>query len=188
MKKIFIRGIIAIAPLALTLGILFWLFNNMEALLGPKIKLLVGSYYVPGMGVLTAIVLLFAMGCIINTWIITKISQFIDSLLEKIPVCKSIYKMIKNVTFFFQKSQEAQKNSVVKVTLNGITLIGFVTREDFNDLPSLDKDKIAVYLPMSYQIGGYCIFVNKSTVERIDMSTNDTLQYSLIAWAKKTTS
>ncbi|QVL57991.1 MAG: DUF502 domain-containing protein [Simkaniaceae bacterium] len=185
MKKFVIRGVIAIAPLTLSIGIIYWLFSFLEQLVAPPMKAIIGKYYIPGMGIVAAVIILFFIGCILNTWIISHITAFFDRILKKIPFFKSLYKMVKNVTHFFQASPSGEKDKVVEVTIAGQTLVGFITREDFSEFPSMGADRVAVYLPMSYQIGGYTVLVPRSSLKPIDLSVEDALQYTLIAWARK---
>jgi uncharacterized membrane protein len=62
-------------------------------------------------------------------------------------------------------------------------LIGFVTREDFTTLPAGlgGADVIAVYLPMSYQVGGYTVLLPRRLVEPVDMSVEDALRFAVTA-------
>ena len=64
-------------------------------------------------------------------------------------------------------------------------LIGLVTREDFENLPSGIDDKnsesMAVYLPMSYQMGGFTVFVPKKNVTPVDMSIEEAMRFALTA-------
>jgi uncharacterized membrane protein len=64
-----------------------------------------------------------------------------------------------------------------------VGLIGFITREDFKDLPKNlgDKDKVAVYLPMSYQVGGFMVIVPKSRITIVDMSIEEAMKFALTA-------
>lgn len=188
MKTFIKRGLIAIAPLALSIGILYWLFSFLEELVGPLMKTLIGKYYIPGMGILAAVILLFFIGVFLNTWIISKITSFFDRLFKKIPIFNSLYKMVKNVTHFFQVSPNGQGQQVVEVTIGEQTLVGFITRKDFSEFPEMDQERVAVFLPMSYQIGGYTVLVPASAIKPINMKIEDALQYSLIAWAQKSES
>ncbi|MGE0197696.1 MAG: DUF502 domain-containing protein [Simkaniaceae bacterium] len=186
MKKIFKRGLIAIAPLAISIGIIYWLFTFLEELVGTPMKNLIGpKYYYPGMGILAAAILLFLVGAVLNTWIISKITHFFERILKRIPLFNSLYKMLKNVTRFFQSAPGGEKNQVVEVTVGGMQLVGFITRENFSEFPAMERDRIAVYLPMSYQIGGYTVILPKEKVKPINLSIEEALQYSLIAWAHK---
>jgi len=61
-------------------------------------------------------------------------------------------------------------------------LIGFVTREDFSQVPGLvGDDEVAVFFPMSYQIGGYTLFLPKSRLEPVDMTAEDAIRMILTA-------
>ena len=116
MKTIFKRGLIAIAPLGISLAILYWLFTFLEEIVGTPLRNAIGDqYYYPGMGILVAIILLFLIGGILNTWIISRITQFIERVFKKIPLFNSLYKMVKNVTHFFQTSPEDNNKQVVEV-------------------------------------------------------------------------
>ena len=67
-------------------------------------------------------------------------------------------------------------------------LIGFVTREDFRGTPFglADADTVAVYLPMSYQIGGYTVLLPRRLIEPIDMSVEDALRFAVTAGMSRT--
>jgi len=186
MRKIFKRGLIAIAPLGISIAIIYWLFSFLEEIVGTPLKDFIGTkYYYPGMGILAAAIILFLVGAILNTWLISKVTHFFERTLKKIPLFNSLYKMLKNVTHFFQSSPGDEKKQVVEVTIAGIQLVGFITREDFSEFPAMESDRIAVYLPMSYQIGGYTLILPRDKVKPIDLSIEEALQYSLIAWAHK---
>jgi len=69
------------------------------------------------------------------------------------------------------------------VTVAGVDVLGLVTRDDFAKAPKDmgSKDTVAVYLPMSYQVGGYTVYVSKKTIRPIDMSKKDALRWTLMA-------
>lgn len=185
MKTIIKRGLIAVAPLSISIAIIYWLFSFLEDSVGPLIRDAIGSqYYYPGMGILCSVILIFCIGAILNTWMIRKIAHYFESLITKIPLFKSLYTMVKNVIDLLQTSPDKEKQQVVRVSFHDSDLIGLVTREGFSDVPAMGNDKIAVFLPMSYQIGGYTIIVDRSRVEPLDISMDVALQNTLTAWAK----
>ncbi|MEM8727455.1 MAG: DUF502 domain-containing protein [Chlamydiota bacterium] len=98
--------------LALTVGIIYRLFPFPEHLAGPPIKMLIGKY-IPGMGIVTAVIVRFFIGYILNRWIISKTTHFFDRIFKKIPFFQSLDKVLKNVTHFFQASPDREKNKVV---------------------------------------------------------------------------
>ena len=77
---------------------------------------------------------------------------------------------------------------VVTVTFPGTDwkLLGFVTRDEFTDLPPGigTSSEIAVYLPMSYQVGGYTVVLPRQAVKPIDMSREDAMKFILTAGLK----
>ncbi|MCB1110876.1 MAG: DUF502 domain-containing protein [Chlamydiia bacterium] len=185
MKKFIKRGLIAVAPLALSIGILYWLFAFLEQLVGPPMRALMGKYYIPGMGIVASVILLFFIGVLLNTWLISHITNLFERLFKRIPIFNSLYKMVKNVTHFFQASPDEESQQVVEVIIGEYTLVGFITRQSFSEFPDMDQERVAVFLPMSYQIGGYTVFLPRSKVKPINLKIEDALQYSLIAWARK---
>jgi uncharacterized membrane protein len=72
-----------------------------------------------------------------------------------------------------------------------IKLIGLVTRENLIGIIPEENDEslesmISVYIPMSYMVGGYTIFVHEKSIKRIDMSVEEAMKNSLLAWLTKT--
>jgi uncharacterized membrane protein len=101
-----------------------------------------------------------------------------ERLMNRIPLVKTLYGSLKDFIGFFAAGRDSQFNQVVTVNLEiggtPMRLLGFVTRSDFNDLPDGigSEGEIAVYIPMSYQIGGYTVIVPRSSVRQVDISTH----------------
>ncbi|MEX0962211.1 MAG: DUF502 domain-containing protein [Simkaniaceae bacterium] len=186
MGKIFMRGLIAIAPIAITIAIFIWLFTLLENVFGSLIKDVIGpSYYFPGLGILITLVLIFCVGLIINTFVIQKFYNFGEKLLQKIPLVKTLYGSITDLMSFFHTKNPTQKERVVSIFFSGTKLIGLVTRESFEGLVEGigGEDEIAVFLPMSYQIGGYTVIVPRSSVKPIQMSIEEAMRFVVTAGA-----
>lgn len=183
MGKIFKRGLIAIAPLALTLALVLWLFNAMEALFKPLMEVIVGPHYFKGLGILVSLVVIFLIGVVINNWILQKISTAFESLLKRIPFVKTLYNSIGEMMSYFRSKDNRKEGKVVLVEINGMKLVGIITREDFLDTPKglAEEGDIAVYLPMSYQIGGYTLILPKSCVKNIPMSMEEGMRFAVTA-------
>ena len=187
MGKIFMRGLIAVAPIALTAAILIWLFSFLEATFRGPIEDMIGSrYYFPGLGIIVALVFIFLVGLIINTWLIQRIYDWGEKLLTRIPLVKTLYGSITDLmSFFHTGDKEKKKGRVVTIELAGTRLVGLVTREDFEGLPEGvgKNDEVAVFLPMSYQIGGYTVMVPKSMIKPISMSVEEGMRFVVTAGA-----
>ncbi|HET7596003.1 MAG TPA: DUF502 domain-containing protein [Burkholderiales bacterium] len=186
-SRIFLRGLVVVLPIVITLAVVYWLIVSAEALLGGIVRLVLPDrYYTKGLGVLLGVILIFAAGLTINVWITRVLIDRAEALMARIPIIKSIYGAIRDLAAFFSTDRsKARFHKVVTVTLgDGVRLVGFVTREDFTDQPPAlapAKDTVAVYLPMSYQIGGFTIFLPRSQVEPVDMSMEDAMRFTLTA-------
>ena len=183
MGKIFKRGLIAIAPLALTLALVMWLFNTMEALFKPLMEAMVGPHYFKGLGILVSLVVIFLIGVVINNWVLQKVSTAFETLLKRIPFVKTLYNSIGEMMSYFRSKDNRKEGKVVLVEINGMKLVGIITREDFLDTPKglAEEGDIAVYLPMSYQIGGYTLILPKTCVKNIPMSMEEGMRFAVTA-------
>jgi len=183
--KLFIQGIVAILPVVLTIYILYWLAVSAESILGSFIKFFIKDLYVPGMGVVAGFLIVVGVGMLLRIWIFHKVFEWGEKILEKLPLVKSLYGSIRGLMNLFDTSKKKKFSKVVMVTIanKDTQLIGLVTREDFGDMPDgIDNDQtIAVYLPMSYQMGGFTVFVPKTNVKPVDMSIEEAMRFALTA-------
>ncbi|MDD5134011.1 MAG: DUF502 domain-containing protein [Phycisphaerae bacterium] len=190
MKKIskyFIQGLIALLPILLTAYIIYWLMKTAETSLGSAIKFIIpDKFYLPGMGVATGLLMVFGFGLMLNLWLFRGLFEACERQLEKVPFIKYFYNSFKDLAGFFDTAKKKNFNKVVMVDLlnnKDVGLIGFITREDFKDLPENfgDSDTVAVYLPMSYQVGGFTVIVPKSRITIVDMSIEEAMRFALTA-------
>jgi len=103
-----------------------------------------------------------------------------------LPVVKSIYSSLKSFADYFSPSSKNTAQQVVVLRIPGqqLELVGLVTRRGTDGLPEgfTQGDRVAVYLPMGYMIGGYTVFVPQEWVQPIQMSVEEAMRSSLIAW------
>ncbi len=175
----------AIIPIAITLYILFWFVRMTENAFGGMIRAVIPDrFYITGMGVVAGLLIIMGIGLLLRLYVFKKLFVRIETMFDTLPIIKSIYGSIHDLMSFFDSSKKKEFSKVVSIELveNGCLLMGFVTREDFESLPNLDgKDKVAVYLPMSYQLGGYTIFVDKSKVKPVEMSIEEAMRFVFTA-------
>jgi len=182
--KLFLKGLAVVIPAALTLAILWWLAAGAEQLLGGLLqRFLPEGWYVPGMGLLSALAITALIGLLTHVILFQRLFAVGDAILNRLPLVKTLYNAIKDFMAYFSPENKAAMNKVVLVRLPGqqFELIGFVTREDFSQLsvPLTVDDPIAVYLPFSYQIGGYTLFLSRSTVTPIDLPFEEAMKLVL---------
>ena len=184
LGKLFLKGLAVVIPLALTMAILWWLAAGAERLLGDiLLRFLPTGWYLPGMGLVAGLAITLLIGLLSHVLVVQKLFTYGEDLLNRLPLVKSIYTAIKDFVDYFSPDSKAAMSKVVLVRLPGqdFEQIGFVTREDFDTLPFklATADPVAVYLPMSYQIGGYTLFLPRTAVTPIDMSFEEGMKLVL---------
>lgn len=188
LARFFLDGLLAVLPLAVTIYVIVWLFRTLEKVLGGALQwALPEDLYVPGMGIALGILVIFLLGLLLRVWLIRKLVGVVDAVFDRVPLVKSIYSAVKDLTRLFRGSGADPGKRVVMVDMPGGAgaLIGFVTRDQFGDAPDGigEAGQVAVYLPMSYQLGGYMLVVGKDRVRTVDMPVEDALRFALTAGA-----
>lgn len=187
ISSTFLKGLAGVLPIAITLYLLLWIGGTAESLLGDLLRrVLPEQWYLPGMGLIAGLLLIFSVGVMLNAYLVQKVFVTMERrVLQRIPLVKTIYGAVQDLMGFFAGSEQKTLNQVVMVTLGdtGYRALGFVTRQDFTDVPAGigDDDTIAVYLPMSYQIGGYTLMMSRSAVQPVDMSVEDAMRFAVTA-------
>jgi uncharacterized membrane protein len=189
--KTLLKGLAAVLPFLITLYIVLWILSVIESVIGGFIKILLpDKMYITGMGVVGAVGLLYAIGRLIEKrQIIHRLSDFLERQLEKVPVVKTIYSSARDLMHFFSFGKDGDKGpkQVVLVTLEDkVERIGFITGEATKQLGySSDEDMVAVFIPMSYQMGGFLVYVPRSSLTPVDMSVEEAMQVVLTAGMSK---
>lgn len=184
LGKLFLKGLAVIIPVTLTLSILWWMARGAERFLGGLlIKVLPEGWYLPGLGVISAIAITILIGLLTHILLFQKLFAIPDAIFKRLPLVKTIYSAFKDFVDYLSPDSKVGMSKVVLVKVPGqeYEMIGFVTREDFSRLPFelSAEDPIAVYLPMSYMVGGYTLFLPRSCLTPVDMSFEDGMKLVL---------
>ena len=187
MRKIWntvLKGLVAILPLGLTVYVVYWLAVSAERLFSSVIELVVPEpYYWPGLGLLAGFVLLYFVGLAVNAYLVSRALRLSDRFFARIPVVKTIYLAIRDFMRFFPSSGHGSDlRRVVLVPFGPGKVIGFVTAESGEMLrrSAPGEDIVAVYLPMSYMVGGYTVFLARELVEQTSLSVEEGMRIALM--------
>lgn len=184
LVRLFLKGLGTIIPIALTVAIVVWLAGMAERSIGSLIKLVLPeAWYITGMGLVGGIIMVLAIGLLSHVWLFRKVIDLGESILDHMPVIKSLFRATKDFVEYFSSDETKRFSQVVMVRHPDLkfSLMGFITREEFSSLPFGEEGEVAVYLPMSYQIGGYTVFVPKAWCEPVDLQFEDALRLILTA-------
>jgi uncharacterized membrane protein len=186
MKKfysLFITGLLAILPLGLTIYVLIWLVTTFEALFrGIFDVMLPASWYIPGMGVLVGVFSIFLVGLVLQLLIFQQLQRWIDTFFEKFPLVGDIYESLNGLMKYLAGgNKQNPAEQVVVVSIDNMHLLGIVTSGDLSEAPhGITKgDMVAVYLPMSYQVGGYTVYIARDRIIPVEMTKKEALRWTL---------
>jgi uncharacterized membrane protein len=180
----FLKGLAAVLPLALTVYVVFWLAKTAESVLGGPLRAwLPEDRYWPGLGLLVAFILILIMGVLVDAYVVRRLFRYGESILARIPIVKTIFGAFKDFSRFLPAGGKARDlKRVVLWRFGTAQVIGFVTEEQVNPklFGSSDADLVAVYFPMSYQIGGYTLYLPKDELRETELSVEEAMRLVLI--------
>lgn len=186
LRQIFLRGLATVLPVAVTISILYWVGVSLESVLGAIVKLILpDGYYLPGTGLLLALISIFVLGATVHAWFIRKLIETGERLIDRIPLAKTIYGGVRDLMKFVSATAEREDlDQVVLVQVaDDIKLVGFVTGDEVGILEEANgKGKLrSVYLPMSYQLGGYTVCLPAKRLTPVNISVEDAMRWVLTA-------
>lgn len=186
LSRYFIRGLITVLPLGLTVYLLYLFLSWSEQLALQVMRPFIGDFYVPGLGLLLGVVGIVVLGVVVSQPWLVRLLSLIELPFTNLPVVKSIYSSLKNFADYFSPghSQSPQQVVVLRQPGSEWEVVGMVTRQEWTGMPQGlgGEGRVAVYLPMGYNIGGYTVFVPRDWVTPLEMSVEEAMRHSLIAW------
>lgn len=174
-----LRGLLLLVPIVVSVQFLVWLARTLETQLQPVVTLLLpASSYFPGLAVLLFLLSAFAVGVLTRHILMRKVVAVLESWLEKTPVIGSIYPVVRQLTDLLS-DRGKDNGKVVLVELPGGQgqAIGLVMLQgDRDHIDWLPSECDLVYLPMSYQVGGYSLILPRTNLRPLDMKMGEALQ------------
>lgn len=188
LGRIFVTGLLTLIPAVATLYLLAWLIGAIDRTFGKPLRWLIpDEAYLAGMGIIVAVVLVFAVGVLMHGVLFRRLFRMAERAMLAVPLVRSIYGAVKDMIGLLG-DEKGPALQVVSLTVPGSDwrVLGFVTRSDFADLPAGvgSPAEVAVYLPMSYGIGGYMVIVPREALTPVDMSREAAMKFLLTAGLK----
>ena len=185
VRRWLLAGLLVLVPLAITLGVLNWIVATLDQtlLILPQSwhpdKLL--GVHLPGFGVLLTLAIVLLMGAITSNFLGKKLVVWGNALLSRIPIVRSIYSSVKQVsdTLFSENGNAFRKALLVQWPREGVWTIGFLTGMPGGDVVNhLPGDYLSVYVPTTPNpTGGYFVMLKKSECIELKMSVDEALTY-----------
>jgi len=188
IRNIFITGLLITLPIALTYFILQFLFKNLDALSPVFTKILIDmgapipeGYRIPALGLVITLLIVLAVGWFTTNFFGKQMINLGESIVEKIPFVRKIYKGSKQVV---QSIAHADTTAFRKVVLlefprRGMLAIGFVTGSARGEVQEYTReDVLNVFVPtMPNPTSGFLVFAPPEDLTEINMSIEDGIKY-----------
>ncbi|MGJ8662182.1 MAG: DUF502 domain-containing protein [Marinicella sp.] len=149
----------------------------------------------PGSGLIIMLVLLFLVGWLLKFSFIDWFYQRIENTVMRFPVIKTLYGAVKDFANMFDKSKDKnQQVALVDLHAQGMgMMIGIITSDQLptkitdvvND--SSEGKLLTVYIPMSYMVGGFTMFLPENKVKPVDWSFEEAMRFALTAGVSQDT-
>lgn len=181
MKKNFITGLLVLVPLLITV----WVISALIGVMDNSLLLLPPSWReeitIPGIGALLTLAIVFITGLIASNFFGRRLLALWEGLLERLPVVKSIYSSVKQVsdTLFSDSGNAFRKALLIQYPRQGSWTIAFMTGRPGGDVANhLQGDYISVYVPTTPNpTSGFFLMMHKNEVIELEMSVDEALKY-----------
>jgi uncharacterized membrane protein len=189
LRKWFFAGLLVLVPLAITIWLLEWAISSLDKTLlllpkawQPDTWLPV---HVPGFGVILTLVVLLLVGALVSNFLGKRLIGWWDAFLGRIPVVRSIYSSVKQVsdTLFSENGNAFRQAVLVEWPRPGAWTIGFVTGVPSGDVlmalqNGVRDEYLSVYVPTTPNpTSGYMMMFKKSECQALSMSVDEALKY-----------
>lgn len=168
--RYFLQGLVLITPVAITVYIIVQAFFIIDDLLPFDLF--------PGAGLLIIFGLVTFLGFAGNTIVGRPIKALFNELLNKTPLVKSIYTTIADLfTSILGQKKKFTEPVLVKLSAeSNLERLGFVTQTDLNEL-GISPNKVAVYLPHSYNFSGNLFIVDQRNVTPLNAKSAEVMKF-----------
>lgn len=189
LLKYFLQGLVILAPIIITAWAVFSLFNYIDNILPNFIHTLFPVFYkpdaegniqkIPGLGFVVIVVIIVLTGWISSSFIVGKVVEFLDHILERTPVIRFIYTAVKDfLEAFAGEKRKFDKPVLVSVDAADVWRMGFMTQDNGGRFGL--EDHVVVYVPHSYAVSGIVYIVPIEKVKFLtDVSSTEAMKFAL---------
>lgn len=181
LKRYFLTGLLVITPIWGTVLILKTLFITVDGILGDMLaKVVTPGYYVPGLGILTLVLLIFTTGLLAANFIGGQIVRLWEEFLHRVPLVRGIYSTLKSMMDILSFTEREKYNRVVLIQFpkNGHYCFAFVTGVTRGEVQDISAGPLVnVYVPTSPNpTSGYFLMVPEKEVVPLDISVEEAMK------------
>ena len=185
IRNYFIAGVVVLIPIGITIYLTLFLITISSKILPKEIN---PNHYlpydIPGLEILISIILITFIGWLSLSFLGKKLLELFNNILKKIPILRTIYSAIGQMTETFTKTDKQKKNVVlVEYPRKGIWAVGFATKENTGKIKkTTNKELINVFLPTTPNpTSGFLLMVPKEEIIYLDMTFEEASRFIVSA-------
>ncbi len=190
IRNNFIAGIVVLIPIGITLYLTLFFIKISSKILPKEIN---PNYYlpynIPGLEILISVLLITFIGWVSLSFIGKKLFDYFESILNKIPILRTIYSAVGQLTETFTKSKSDKKSVVlVEYPRKGTWAVGFATKENKGEIRNkVGEDLINVFVPTTPNpTSGFLLMFPKKEVIFLDISFEQASKFIVSAGSTDT--
>ncbi|HOX07368.1 MAG TPA: DUF502 domain-containing protein [Planctomycetota bacterium] len=174
--RYFLRGLLFGAPIALTVGVCYMVFDKVDDLMAVPVKAIFGEP-VRGVGFGFVLVTILALGVLASHFLTWRLMSVFEKLLERLPMVKLLYTSVRDLlsSFVGEKKRFDKPVQIRPFPGSEVAMLGFVTRGDLSALKL--PGKVAVYVPQSYNFAGNLLIVPRECVAPLDVDSSAVMAF-----------
>lgn len=180
--RILLTGVLVAAPFAATAYVVWWVVVALDRLGRAALPGGVQEWLTAGAGVAIVVGGLYLVGLLMHVWVFRWLVGLLERIVQRLPVVKTVYESVRDILKLFA-GEPKQMGQVVRYRLPGTDAALLGIRTSTSPRGAGEGGKVAVYLPMSYQLGGFTLYVPAEAVEPLDMSVEEALKIAATAEA-----
>ncbi len=185
LLQFFLQGLIVIAPIAVTVYVVVWLFTSIDNILPNIINAIAPDFLVgedgvtrrlPGLGFVFVVLLVIVIGWLSSLFFVERLVSVLDKVLERTPGIRLIYTSVKDfLEAFAGNKKKFDKPVLVTVDATEVWRIGFITQREASrfELP----DYVVVYVPHSYAISGITYIVPRDRIKLLNITAAEAMKF-----------
>ena len=185
LRNYFITGAIVLIPIGITIYLSLFIIKISSSFLPKTIN--PNNYLpfdIPGIEILITIILITLIGGLSLSFLGKKILEIFNNMLKKIPILRTIYSAVEQLTESFTQSKGEKKSVVIlEYPRKGIWVVGFATKENTGEISNkIDENLINIFVPTTPNpTSGFLLMVPKKDVIYLDMSFEDASKFIVSA-------
>jgi uncharacterized membrane protein len=179
LKRYFVSGVLVVVPLILTYIVLKFMFEAVDGLLQPLFHGIFG-YFIPGLGVLTTLLIIILAGILTRNFIGAMLYDFGDRILARLPIIRTVYMSTKQLIEAVSGPAVSSFKEValVEYPRRGAWALSFVSNRIESDVEGVTKKFVALFIPSTpTPISGMIVLVPAEDVVVVDMTIEEGIKF-----------